>query len=97
MPTFFATLSSADLKWNGIFSIIGKLHKLDILEENIKNRRRIPSSCLTVGVCRKKKREKPELHELVKMYQLHRHSKICKKYNNEVVELNLKSFSIMKH
>ena len=45
----------------------------------------------------KKRREKPELHELVKMYQLHRHSKICKKYNNEVVELNLKSFSIMKH
>ena len=49
------------------------------------------------GVCRKKKKEKPELHELVKMYQLHRHSKICKRYNNEVVELNLKSFSIMKH
>ena len=37
MPIFFATLSSADLKWNGIVSIIGKLHKLDILEENIKN------------------------------------------------------------
>ena len=37
MPPFFATLSSADLKWNGIVSIIGKLHKLDVLEENIKN------------------------------------------------------------
>ena len=29
-PTFFMTLSSADLKWNELVSIINKLHKLRI-------------------------------------------------------------------
>ena len=28
--------------------------------------------------------ENPELHELVKLYQLHRHSKTCRKYKNKV-------------
>ena len=27
--------------------------------------------------------ENPELHNLVKLYQLHRHSKTCRKYKNE--------------
>ena len=36
VPTFSMTLSSADLKWNELVSIINKLHKLDISEENIK-------------------------------------------------------------
>ena len=30
VPTFFMTLSSADLKWNELVSIINKLHKLRI-------------------------------------------------------------------
>ena len=29
--------------------------------------------------------ENPELHELVKFYQLQRHSKTCMKYKNEVI------------
>ena len=29
-PTFFMTLSSADLKWNELVSIINKLHNLDM-------------------------------------------------------------------
>ena len=37
VPTFFMTLSSADLKWNELVSIINELHKLDLSEENIKN------------------------------------------------------------
>ena len=37
IPTFFMTLSSAELKWNELFSIINKLHKPYFLEENIKN------------------------------------------------------------
>ena len=28
--------------------------------------------------------ENPELHELAKLYQLHRHSKTCRKYKNKV-------------
>ena len=28
--------------------------------------------------------ENPELHELVKLYKLHTHSKTCRKYKNEV-------------
>ena len=31
------TLSSADLKWNELVSIVNKLHKLDLSEDNIKN------------------------------------------------------------
>ena len=31
----------------------------------------------------KKKKEKPELHELVKLYQLHSHSKTCRMNKNE--------------
>ena len=37
VPNVFITLSSADLKRNKIVSIINKLHKLDLLEENIDN------------------------------------------------------------
>ena len=37
VPTFFMTLSSADLKWNELVSIINNLHKLNLSEENIKN------------------------------------------------------------
>ena len=37
VPTFFMTLSSADLKWNELVSIINKLHKLDMSEEDIEN------------------------------------------------------------
>ena len=31
------SITSADLKWNKLASIINKLHKLDLLEENIDN------------------------------------------------------------
>ena len=37
VPTFFMTLSSADLKWNELVSIINKLHKLNMSEEDIEN------------------------------------------------------------
>ena len=30
VPTFFMTFLSADLKWNELFSVINKLHKLDL-------------------------------------------------------------------
>ena len=36
--------------------------------------------------------ENPELHELVKLYQLHRHSKACKKYKNEVCRFKFRKF-----
>ena len=29
------------------------------------------------------KKTGPDMHELVKLYQLHRHPKICRKYKNE--------------
>ena len=41
---------------------------------------------------KKKRKEKPELHELVKLYQLHRHSKICKKYKNEASRFKFGKF-----
>ena len=37
--------------------------------------------------------ENPELHNLVKLYQLHRHSRTCGKYKNEPYSLNLETFS----
>ena len=37
VPTFFMRLPSADLKWNELVSIINKLHKLDMSEEDIEN------------------------------------------------------------
>ena len=41
---------------------------------------------------KKKKKEKPEIHELVKLYQLHRHSKIWKKYKNEACRFKFGNF-----
>ena len=38
--------------------------------------------------------ENPELQNLVKLYQLHRHSRTCRKIN--LVSLNLESFSRKK-
>ena len=40
--------------------------------------------------------ENPELHELVKLYQLHRHSKTCRKYKNEVCKFKFGKFFIKK-
>ena len=40
----------------------------------------------------KKKKEKPELHELVKLYQLHRHSETCTKYKNDVCRFKFGKF-----
>ena len=40
----------------------------------------------------KKKKEKPEFHELVKLYQLHRHSKTCRKYKNEACRFKFGKF-----
>ena len=37
IPTFFMTLSSADLKWNELISIINKLNKQGLSEEDIRN------------------------------------------------------------
>ena len=39
-----------------------------------------------------KKKEKPELHELVKLHQLHRHSKTCRKYKNEAFRFKFGKF-----
>ena len=39
-----------------------------------------------------KKKEKPELHELVQLYQLHRHSKTCRKYKNEACRFKFGNF-----
>ena len=39
-----------------------------------------------------KKIEKPELHELVKLYQLHRHSKTFRKYKNEACRFKFGKF-----
>ena len=36
-PTFFLTLSCADLRWNELISIISKLNKLSLNEEEIKS------------------------------------------------------------
>ena len=36
--------------------------------------------------------ENQEFHELVKLYQLHRHSKVCKKYKNEVCRFKFRKF-----
>ena len=37
LPTFFLTLSCADLRWNELISIISKLNKLSLNEEEIKS------------------------------------------------------------
>ena len=37
VATFFMTISSADLKWNGLVLIINRLQRLDLSEENIRN------------------------------------------------------------
>ena len=34
----------------------------------------------------------PDLHELVKLYQFHRHSKTCHKYKNEVCRFHFGKF-----
>ena len=39
-----------------------------------------------------KKKIKPELHELVKLHQLHRHSKTCRKYKNKVFRFKIGKF-----
>ena len=39
-----------------------------------------------------KKEEKPALHELVKLYQLHRHSKTFRKYKNEACRFKFGTF-----
>ena len=44
--------------------------------------------------------ENPELHELVTLYQLQRHSKACRKYKNKFakfVNLSLENFLLRKH
>ena len=158
VPTFFMTVSSAVLKWNELVSIINKLHKLNMSEEDIENlsyhdRCHLLNSnpvlvaryfqyrvdvffneivvdgplaktkycaihvefqvhgsphvhcLLSVGnapVLTSKNKEEcvafvnqivhaflpdrnenPELHNLVKLYQLHRHSRKCRKNKNE--------------
>ena len=35
LPTFFMTLSCADLRWNELLEIISKLNRVDITEEEI--------------------------------------------------------------
>ena len=37
VPTFFMTLTSADLKWNELVYITNKLHKLNMSEEDTEN------------------------------------------------------------
>ena len=37
LPTFFLTLSCADLRWNKLISIISKLNKLSLNDEEIKS------------------------------------------------------------
>ena len=39
------------------------------------------------------KKNKPELQELVKLYQLHRHSKTCRKYKNKAFRFKFAKFS----
>ena len=41
---------------------------------------------------KKKKKEKPELHELVKLHQFHRHSKTCRKYKIEAFRFKFGKF-----
>ena len=154
IPTFFMTLSSADLKWNELISIINKLNKQGLSDEDISNlaydqrcqllnsnpvlvarhlQHRVEvffKEIIIDGPLGKTKyyairvefqargsphvhcflwaidapllnsdnmeeyvafvdqivhaylpdrNENPELHELVKLYQLHRHSKTCRK------------------
>ena len=38
------------------------------------------------------KNENPDLHELVKLYQLHRHSKTCRKYRNDGCRFHFRKF-----
>ena len=167
IPTFFMTLSSADLKWNELISIINKLNKQGLSDEDISNlaydqrcqllnsnpvlvarhlQHRVEvffKEIIIDGPLGKTKyyairvefqargsphvhcflwaidapllnsdnmeeyvafvdqivhaylpdrNENPELHELVKLYQLHRHSKTCRKYKNEVCKFKFGKF-----
>ena len=38
----------------------------------------------------------PDLHELVKTYQIHRHSKTCRKYRNEKFRLHFGKFILVE-
>ena len=161
------TLSSPDLKWNEIVSIVNKMHKLNMSQEEIENLTYHDRCCLLnsnpvfvarhfqhrvevsfketvvdgplektkyyatcvefqvrgsphvhcflwvtnapvltsknkeeyvtfvdqiVHVFLPDRNENPELHNSVKLYQLHRKSRTCRKYKNEP-GLNLESFS----
>ena len=147
------TLLSADLKWNELISIINKLNKQRLSEEDIRNlayhqRCQLLNSnpvlvarhfqyrvevffkeirvefqvrgsphmhCFlwvmntsVLNLVNKEeyvafvdqithaflpdRNENQELHELVKLYQLHRHSKVCKKYKNEVCRFKFRKF-----
>ena len=171
IPTFFMTLSSADLKWNELISIINKLNKQGLSEEDIKNfayhkRCQLLNSnpvlvarhfqyraevffkeiiidgslwkikyyaihvefqvrgsphvhCFLwvmnspllnsnnkeehdvfvdqiVHAFLQHRNENPELHELVKLHQLHRHSKTCRKYKSEVCRFKFGKFFTKK-
>ena len=37
IPTYFLTLSSADLRWDGLPYIINKLNNLNLIDEEIRN------------------------------------------------------------
>ena len=166
-PTFFMTLSSADLRWNELVSIISDISKLQLSEEDIakksyQDRCNLLNSnpvlvarhfqyrvefffkeividgpigktkyfairiefqvrgsphihCFLwiwkapilsqdtvddyvafvdkiVHASLPNKNENPDLHELVKLYQLHRHSKTCHKYKNEVCRFHFGKF-----
>ena len=171
IPTFFMALSSADLKWNELISIINKLNKQGLSEEDISNlayhqRCQLLNSnpvlvarhlqykvevffkeIIIDGPLGKTKHyairvefqarssphvhcflwvidapllnsdnkveyvafvdqivhaflpdrnENQELHELVKLYQLHRHPKTCRKYKNKVCRFKFGKFFIKK-
>ena len=167
IPTFFLTLSCADLRWNELISIIAKLNGLNISEEDIdqmsyhercdtlnKNPvlvvrhfqyrvelffktiildgplgktnyyairvefqvRGSPHVHSFIWILNAPKLSKfnieeytnwvdmiihtdlpdpssePDLHELVKTYQIHRHSKTCRKYRNEKCRFHFGKF-----
>ena len=167
IPTFFLTLSCADLRWNELISIISKLNRLNISEEDIdqmsyhercdtlnKNPvlvvrhfqyrvelffktiildgplgktnyyairvefqvRGSPHVHSFIWILNAPKLSKfnieeytnwvdtiirtdlpdptsePDLHELVKTYQIHRHSKTCHKYRNEKCRFHFGKF-----
>ena len=84
IPTWFMTLSCADLRWPELFlTTENKQQYIDYIDRHVQAF--LPDES-----------NEPELYELVKMYQKHNHSKTCREYRNVKCRFNFGQFFTKK-